>query len=156
MEESSGAGVHRPHLFIGRHPPDRPDGHCHLLASCRPARASIHTPGVGFGSTSPSHGRPPGAAAGLSSAGCSRSRICITLRTAMYSATWFHTLTRTERWRQLRRPMVWFVQICTFSLCALAAFLLRFEFAIPNVHHKHLYCALLVWFFQAEDGIRDA
>jgi FlaA1/EpsC-like NDP-sugar epimerase len=63
----------------------------------------------------------------------------------MYSATWFHTLTRTERWRQLRRPMVWFVQICTFSLCALAAFLLRFEFAIPNVHHKHLYCALLVW-----------
>jgi FlaA1/EpsC-like NDP-sugar epimerase len=41
--------------------------------------------------------------------------------------------------------MICLVQICTFSLCALAAFLLRFEFAIPSVHRKHVYCALLVW-----------
>jgi FlaA1/EpsC-like NDP-sugar epimerase len=32
-----------------------------------------------------------------------------------------------------------------FALCIIAAFLLRFEFTIPNSHLKYLYWALLVW-----------
>ncbi len=57
----------------------------------------------------------------------------------------YHFLTRAERWGQLYRGMIWLYQICTFALCGLAAFLLRFEFTIPSIQRRHLYGALLVW-----------
>jgi FlaA1/EpsC-like NDP-sugar epimerase len=63
----------------------------------------------------------------------------------MTSSSWYHFLARAERWGQLYRGMIWLYQICTFALCGLAAFLLRFEFTIPSIHRRHLYTALLVW-----------
>jgi len=63
----------------------------------------------------------------------------------MTPSGWYHFLARAERWGQLYRSMIWLYQICTFALCGLAAFLLRFEFTIPAVHRGHLYAALVVW-----------
>jgi len=40
---------------------------------------------------------------------------------------------------------IWLAQILIFSLCIVAAFLLRFEFTIPPSHRKYLYCGLIVW-----------
>ena len=39
---------------------------------------------------------------------------------------------------------IWLAQTCVFALCVISAFLLRFEFAIPNVHRKYLVWALLI------------
>src|ERR1039457_2844918 len=55
------------------------------------------------------------------------------------------SLTRTERWGSLHRLAIWLAQICVFSLCIVAAFLLRFEFTIPDSHREYLYWALLLW-----------
>jgi FlaA1/EpsC-like NDP-sugar epimerase len=63
----------------------------------------------------------------------------------MSSTAWLHLIARTERWGSLYRLAIWLAQICVFVLCIIAAFLLRFEFAIPNSLLKHLYWALLVW-----------
>jgi FlaA1/EpsC-like NDP-sugar epimerase len=54
-------------------------------------------------------------------------------------------LSRTERWSGLHRSAVWLAQCCIFVLAGVAAFLLRFEFTIPDVHRKHLLCGLLIW-----------
>jgi len=58
---------------------------------------------------------------------------------------WFQSLARAERWSKLHRPAIWLAQTLIFAVCAVTAFLLRFEFSIPEVHRKHLYCALLLW-----------
>jgi FlaA1/EpsC-like NDP-sugar epimerase len=48
------------------------------------------------------------------------------------------------RWGILRRLAIWFVQICVFSSALTAAFLLRFDFAIPGRFYPHLIFALIV------------
>ncbi len=46
---------------------------------------------------------------------------------------------------RLRRPLVWLVQIAIFVLSGLAAFLLRFDFAVPPREMAHLLLALPLW-----------
>jgi FlaA1/EpsC-like NDP-sugar epimerase len=55
------------------------------------------------------------------------------------------SIARTQRWGSLQRLIIWLTQIGVFSICIIGAFLLRFEFTIPNTHRKYLYWALLIW-----------
>jgi len=69
----------------------------------------------------------------------------MSLSLSVSSVTWLRSLVRTERWGSVHRLAMWLAQIGFFSSCIIVAFLLRFEFTIPEVHRKHLYWALLVW-----------
>ena len=62
----------------------------------------------------------------------------------MSLTAWLNSLIRGERWSSFHRLAIGLSQICVFSLCIIAAFLLRFEFVIPSVHRKHLFWALLI------------
>jgi FlaA1/EpsC-like NDP-sugar epimerase len=55
------------------------------------------------------------------------------------------TLRFIERLSALHRPVVWAVQIWIFALSAVLAFLLRFDFRIPQAHFQHLVYAVLIW-----------
>ena len=46
---------------------------------------------------------------------------------------------------RVRRPLVWCVQIAIFALSGVAAFLLRFDYAVPPREVSHLSLALPVW-----------
>ncbi|HYL35407.1 MAG TPA: nucleoside-diphosphate sugar epimerase/dehydratase [Bryobacteraceae bacterium] len=59
--------------------------------------------------------------------------------------TWLHSLARSEHWGGLHRSLIWLAQILVFSLCTIAAFLLRFDFTIPGSQRTYLYCGLMVW-----------
>src|SRR5260370_25871475 len=63
----------------------------------------------------------------------------------MTPVTWFHSATSTKGWGRFQRSAVWLSQLCAFVLAGLAAFLLRFEFTIPDVERKHILWALLLW-----------
>src|ERR1017187_7200634 len=89
-------------------------------------------------------GRASGASSRLSSARSPRGRHAIRLRPAMSLTAWLNSLIRGERWSSFHRLAIGLSQICVFSLCIIAAFLLRFEFVIPSVHRKHLFWALLI------------
>jgi FlaA1/EpsC-like NDP-sugar epimerase len=51
----------------------------------------------------------------------------------------------TEKIKAWRRPIVWAIQLCVFILSAIAAFLLRFDFIVPEPYLRHLAFALPVW-----------
>jgi FlaA1/EpsC-like NDP-sugar epimerase len=57
----------------------------------------------------------------------------------------FNFLAFARRWSSVHRLIIWLGHISIFSFCAIAAFLLRFEFVIPQVHYKHLFLGLLIW-----------
>jgi FlaA1/EpsC-like NDP-sugar epimerase len=44
-----------------------------------------------------------------------------------------------------RRPIIWTLQVAVFGFSALAAFLLRFDFAIPRMYLGFLPDAILIW-----------
>jgi len=47
--------------------------------------------------------------------------------------------------KTMPRLMVWSSQIVVFAFSAVAAFSMRFDFAIPRIHLNHLFIALAVW-----------
>lgn len=59
--------------------------------------------------------------------------------------SWFRLSLRARRSSSFHRLCVWIIQIFGFLFCLVTAFLLRFEFAVPNIHHKHLYSAILIF-----------
>lgn len=63
----------------------------------------------------------------------------------MLSIGWLQSVIKTERWSYLHRLTVVAFQLLTFILCIAVAFLLRFEFVIPQTYNHYLLYSLLTW-----------
>jgi FlaA1/EpsC-like NDP-sugar epimerase len=62
----------------------------------------------------------------------------------MNYTSWISSVTRSGRWNKIQRLALRLIQVAIFAACVIAAFLLRFEFAIPANFRPHLYWALIV------------
>lgn len=63
----------------------------------------------------------------------------------MASSAWLYSAIRLSRHSAINRIFIWFAEVAAFAACILFAFLLRFEFLIPQLYYWHLLWAFATW-----------